>query len=91
MSQNSDHAAAGLVTLLLAVVILSMGSSVIGLMAAKIPARPAVDEYYWGYRSLDILAQAFLVFAASAAVAALFRLERGEEGREEEAKTGGAV
>ena len=78
MSQNTEHTAAGIITIMLIVVLVIFGGPLIDLISAGAPHRPGIEQYYWSYRALDIFAQAFLVFAASLAVAALFRREKDE-------------
>lgn len=45
--------------------------------------------FLWTYRGMDVLVQAFLIFAAATAVAALFREERGPGAVEEPVVEGG--
>jgi hypothetical protein len=42
---------------------------------------PPLEEkpyFIWTYRSIDVFIQGFIVFASAAAIAALFRIEKGE-------------
>jgi len=75
--QNQFEAALAAVTVLVIFAfILAFGNLLYGFPLPQLPYRPAVEKFYWTFRGLDILAQAFLIFSASAAVAALFRRER---------------
>ncbi|MEM2964744.1 MAG: hypothetical protein QXE22_04755 [Candidatus Bathyarchaeia archaeon] len=67
--------AAVIVSIILAFV-LAFGNLLYGFPLPQLPYRPEVEKFYWTFRGLDILAQAFLIFSASAAVAALFRREK---------------
>lgn len=76
--EQRDGIAVALVSVMLLVVVLATFS--IGLIhfdLAIIPPRPPLQEYLWTYRGLDVLVQAFIVFAAATAVATLFRVEKG--------------
>jgi len=47
---------------------------------------PPLEEkpyFIWTYRSIDVFIQGFIVFASAAAIAALFRIEKGEGALEE--------
>lgn len=43
-----------------------------------------LGEVLWGYRAIDMLAQAFLILGAACGVTALFRVEPPKEAVEEE-------
>jgi len=62
-------------------------------LSYSMPPRPPVSataldkglgETLWGYRAIDMLAQAFLILGAACGVTALFRLEPPKEVAEEE-------
>jgi len=58
-------------------------------MPPKLPISVTVldkglGETLWGYRAIDMLAQAFLILGAACGVTALFRLEPPKEVAEEE-------
>lgn len=58
-------------------------SELLGSEPAIAPYRPPLTSFLWTYRGMDILVQGFLIFAAAAAVAALFRIEKGPGAVEE--------
>jgi len=92
MSQASDSnlPLAGVVIILLIIVTFVFSGSLVSLLRVPMPERDPVDAFYWGYRGIDILAQAFLVFAATTAVAALFRSGRkGESSKSGKARAEG--
>lgn len=71
---------AAVVVLMILAFIIAFGNLLYGFPLPQFPHRPVVEKFYWTFRGLDILAQAFLIFSASAAVAALFRREEPREG-----------
>jgi hypothetical protein len=47
---------------------------------------PPLEEkpyFIWTYRAIDVFIQGFIVFTSAAAIAALFRIEKGEGAMEE--------
>jgi hypothetical protein len=47
---------------------------------------PPLEEkpyFIWTYRAIDVFIQGFIVFSSAAAIAALFRIEKGEGAMEE--------
>ena len=92
MSQASDSnlPLAAVAVILLIIVMFVFSGSLVSLLIVPMPERDPVDTFYWGYRGIDIFAQAFLVFAATTAVAALFRSGRkGESSKSGKARAEG--
>jgi len=93
MNNHSELAVAGLVIVLLAAAMFIFTSELLGSEPAVAPYRPSLTAFLWTYRGMDILVQGFLIFAAAAAVATLFRVEKGpgavEEAVEESPKSSG--
>jgi multisubunit Na+/H+ antiporter MnhB subunit len=77
LEQREDLAVALISVVLLIVVVATFSSELLDFQLATIPSRPPLEEYLWTYRGLDVLVQAFIVFAAATAIATLFRTERG--------------
>lgn len=77
MEQREDIAVALISVVLLVVVLATFSNGLLGLNLATLPLRPPLQEFLWTYRGLDVFVQAFIVFAAAAAVATLFRTEKG--------------
>jgi len=77
MEQREDIAVALISVIVLVVVLITFLSGVLQLNLATIPSRLPLQEFLWTYRGLDVLVQAFIVFAAASAVGALFRAEKG--------------
>ena len=85
MSTNevSEKAFAAFVAIILAVLLLALGSQLLNFVPASLPARAPIEFYYWTYRGFDILIQAFLILAAAAAIAAFFRSDPSAPPKEE--------
>ncbi|MEM2122553.1 MAG: hypothetical protein QXE79_02840 [Candidatus Bathyarchaeia archaeon] len=78
-----ERALAAFIILLLAALLVGFAPKFAGLTLPVMPVRPPVEAFYWNYRGFDVFFQAFLILAASAAVAAFFRGEPEEPLREE--------
>jgi hypothetical protein len=77
LEEREDIAVALISVVLLVVVLATFSTGLLELKLASLPARPPLQEFMWTYRGLDVFVQAFIVFAAAAAVATLFRTEKG--------------
>ncbi len=77
MNDHYEAIIAGIAVIIILGFILSFSNLLFGFALPSFPYRPAVEKYLWTFRGIDILIQAFLIFAASSAVAALFRKEKG--------------
>ncbi len=76
-----------------AILVVATSALLLTSLSYSMPARPYVGvaapykelgEMLWGYRAIDMLAQAFLILGAACGVTALFRLEPPKEVAEEE-------
>jgi hypothetical protein len=85
MSDNevSEKAFAAFVTIILAVLLLALGSQLLNFVPVSMPGRAPIEIYYWTFRGFDILIQAFLILAAAAAIAAFFRSDPSAPPKEE--------
>ena len=82
--RNGPQDGLALITVvLLAVVAFTFVSQILYATPFTLPARPPLEKFLWTYRGLDVVIQGFIVFTAAAAVAALFRVEKGQGAVEE--------
>jgi len=77
MKNGPQNQLAVITVILLAVVAFTFVSEIIHATPFSLPSRPPLEKFLWTYRGLDVIIQGFIVFAAAAAVAALFRVEKG--------------
>ncbi len=77
MEQREDIAIALISVIMLVVVLTTFSGGLLQFDLATLPSRLPLQEYLWTYRGLDVLVQAFIVFAAATAIATLFRVEKG--------------
>jgi len=83
MKNGPQNQLAVITVILLAVVAFTFVSEITRATPFTLPSRPPLDRFLWTYRGLDVIVQGFIVFAAAAAVAALFRIEKGPGAVEE--------
>jgi hypothetical protein len=83
MERNAASAFAASSVIVLAVVLLLFTAQLLRLTPPSLPARPPLQDFLWTYRGIDVLIQAFLIFASASAVATLFRVEKAPGAREE--------
>jgi len=83
MKNEPQNQLAVITVILLAVVAFAFVSEIIHATPFSLPSRPPLERFLWTYRGLDVIIQGFIVFAAAAAVAALFRVEKGPGAIEE--------
>jgi len=83
MKNGPENQLAIITVILLAVVAFTFVSEILGATLFSLPSRPPLEKFLWTYRGLDVIIQGFIVFAAAAAVAALFRVEKGPGAVEE--------
>jgi len=88
MKNGPENQLAVIMVILLAVVAFSFVSEIIHATPFSLPSRPPLEKFLWTYRGLDVIIQGFIVFAAAAAVASLFRVEKGPGAVEEVAIEG---
>ena len=79
MNSQYEAALGGILIIVILGFILSFSNLLFGFTLPALPYRPDVEKYFWTFRGIDILVQAFLILAASSAVAALFRREKEED------------
>ncbi len=78
MLEERDNIAVALISVvLLVVVLITFSSGLLQFNIATLTPKPPLQEFLWTYRGLDVFVQAFIVFAAAAAIATLFRVEKG--------------
>jgi len=77
MKNEPENQLAIIMVILLSVVAFSFVSEIIHATPFSLPSRPPLEKFLWTYRGLDVIVQGFIVFAAAAAVSALFRVEKG--------------
>lgn len=83
MKNGPENGLAAITVILLAVVAFTFVSEILHATPFSLPSRPPLERFLWTYRGLDVLIQGFIVFAAAAAVAALFKVEKGPGAVEE--------
>lgn len=83
MKNEPQNGLAIMTVIVLAVVAFTFVSEILYATPFSLPVRPPLEKFLWTYRGLDVVIQGFIVFAAAAAVAALFRVERGPGAVEE--------
>ena len=88
MRNGPENQLAVIMVILFAVVAFSFVSEIIQATPFSLPSRPPLEKFLWTYRGLDVVIQGFIVFAAAAAVSALFRVEKGPGAVEEVAIEG---
>jgi len=88
VKNGPENQLAIITVILLAVVAFTFVSEIIHATPFSLPSRPPLEKFLWTYRGLDVIIQGFIVFAAAAAVAALFRVEKGPGAVEEVAIEG---
>ena len=77
MKNGPENQLAIIMVILLSVVAFSFVSEIIHATPFSLPSRPPLEKFLWTYRGLDVIVQGFILFAAAAAVSALFRVEKG--------------
>jgi len=88
MKNGPENQLAIIMVILLSVVAFSFVSEIIRATPFSLPSRPPLEKFLWTYRGLDVIVQGFILFAAAAAVSALFRVEKGPGAVEEVAIEG---
>jgi len=88
MKNGPENQLAIIMVILLSVVAFSFVSEIIRATPFSLPSRPPLEKFLWTYRGLDVIVQGFILFAAAAAVSALFMVEKGPGAVEEVAIEG---